>query len=543
MNHVKCECGHVNPFGTVLCENCGRALAAEGEGNSEKLHDMRYDGSARRSQTYNKTIVDKVWNFFSSVKVGVWLIVITLIASAIGTIFPQELYIPSNVTPEQFYKDEYGILGQLYYQLGFHRLYGSWWYMTLIASIGISLVICSLDRVIPLYRALKNQGVSRHESFLKRQRLFSESYVDNIEKNVEQVKKNLTARRYRIREENGNILAEKNRFSRWGPYVNHIGLIIFLIGAMLRFFPGMYVDEVLWLREGETKEIPGTNGEYYLKHHQFILETYQKEKEKDVFQEAIDRVGDGSVAKNFQSNVTLYKKQGDSLPGEEPKLKEVKDFSIRVNEPLKFDSYAVYQVNYKLNELNKMTFDLIDKKSGRSFGKVVIDLLNPEKKYDLGNGYAVEIASYLPDFYFDDEGNPATRSRVPNNPAFVFKMIAPDRPKGETSFVAIQQTIEPNENNKYKMKFSGIETKNLTGLVVRKDLTLWVLGVGGAIFMIGLIQGLYWQHRRIWLKADNGKIMLAGHTNKNWFGLKNELDIILRDTEIQKPVDQKQLKE
>lgn len=338
-------------------------------------------------------------------------------------------------------------------------------------------------------------------------------------------------------------MAEKNRFSRWGPYVNHIGLIIFLIGAMLRFFPGMYVDEVLWLREGETKEIPGTNGEYYLKHHQFILETYQKEKEKDVFQEAIDRVGDGSVAKNFQSNVTLYKKQGDSLPGEEPKLKEVKDFSIRVNEPLKFDSYAVYQVNYKLNELNKMTFDLIDKKSGKSFGKVVIDLLNPEKKYDLGNGYAVEIASYLPDFYFDDEGNPATRSRVPNNPAFVFKMIAPDRPKGETSFVAIQQTIEPNENNKYKMKFSGIETKNLTGLVVRKDLTLWVLGVGGAIFMIGLIQGLYWQHRRIWLKADNDKIMLAGHTNKNWFGLKNELDIILRDTEIQKPVDQKQLKE
>ena len=36
-----------------------------------KLVDMRYEGSARRSQTYNKTIVDKIWNFFSSVKVGV----------------------------------------------------------------------------------------------------------------------------------------------------------------------------------------------------------------------------------------------------------------------------------------------------------------------------------------------------------------------------------------------------------------------------------------------------------------------------------------
>lgn len=63
MKEVKCECGHINPIGTVLCESCGNPIAAQ-EKNSSKLLDMRYDGSARRSQTYNKTIVDKVWNFF-----------------------------------------------------------------------------------------------------------------------------------------------------------------------------------------------------------------------------------------------------------------------------------------------------------------------------------------------------------------------------------------------------------------------------------------------------------------------------------------------
>ena len=61
---------------------------------------------------------------------------------------------------------------KLYYELGFHNLYSSWWYLLLIASIGVSLVICSLDRVIPLYRALKRQKITRHEEFLKRQRLF-----------------------------------------------------------------------------------------------------------------------------------------------------------------------------------------------------------------------------------------------------------------------------------------------------------------------------------------------------------------------------------
>ncbi len=71
--------------------------------------------------------------------------------------FPQEMYITPGIAPAEYYKQEYGFLGQLYYQLGFNNLYGSWWYMILIASIGISLVICSLDRVIPLYKALKKQ--------------------------------------------------------------------------------------------------------------------------------------------------------------------------------------------------------------------------------------------------------------------------------------------------------------------------------------------------------------------------------------------------
>jgi cytochrome c biogenesis protein len=535
MEQVKCECGHVNPHGTVLCESCGKPIV---EDSTKKLLDMRYEGSSRRSQTYNKTIIDKIWNFFSSVKVGVWLIVITLLASAIGTIYPQEEYIPPTVTPAEYYEEQYGWTGKLYYELGFHNLYGSWWYMLLIASIGISLVICSLDRVVPLYRALKNQGVTRHETFLRRQRLFSASKVDNYEELLEKVKEKLTKHRYHIREENGNILAEKGRFSRWGPYVNHIGLIIFLIGAMLRFVPGMYVDEVLWIREGETKEIPGTDGKYFLKNEKFTFEVYEKDKEKEVFQQAIESAGNGMVAKKYQSDVVLYERVGPIVPGEEPKLKKVKDYKIRVNEPLKHDHYALYQVDFKMNELNKMSFNLTDKKTNKQFGLVTVDLLNPQSSYDLGNGYRVELLSYFPDFYFDENGNPATKSKIPNNPAFVFKMFTPDRPKGEVSFVAIRQTIEPLGDNKYKMAFAGIETKNVSALTVRRDFTLWVLGIGGAIFMIGLIQGMYWNHRRIWLQRINGEILFAAHTNKNWYGLKNEIKLIIDGTELTMPIDQ-----
>lgn len=532
LKEIKCECGHVNPIGTIFCEACGKPFESN---ENIKLLDMRYEGSARRSLTHTKTIVDKIWSFFSSVKVGVWLIVITLASSAIGTIFPQEMYITPGIEPAEYYKTEYGFLGQLYYQLGFNNLYGSWWYMILIASIGISLVICSLDRVIPLYKALKKQGVKRHPSFLKRQRVHGTGTPH--EGDLERVQINLKKRNYKVKVEDGNVLAEKGRFSRWGPYVNHIGLIIFLFGAMLRFLPSMYVDEALWLRDGETKEIPGTDGQYYLKNEKFIKEVYDKSKDKEVFDEAIDRVGDKMIAKNFQTNAVLYKAVGENIAGQKPKLEKVKEAEIRVNEPLKFDQFAVYQVDYKESEFKSMSFHLQNKENNQKLGPIKVDLANPTEKYDLGNGYSLELLSYFPDFYFDENGRPNTKTKLPNNPAFVFKMFTPETPDGEVSFVGIQQNIEPDGNNKYKMSFAGVEMQNATALTVRKDLTLWILGIGGFIFMVGVIQGMYWNHRRIWIQRVNDEWWVAGHTNKNWFGLKKDIERVLEGTAIPQPHD------
>ncbi|MED1596493.1 MULTISPECIES: cytochrome c biogenesis protein ResB [Bacillus] len=532
LEQIKCECGHVNPIGTIFCEACGKPFENK---EDTRLLDMRYEGSARRSLIHTRTIVDKVWSFFSSVKVGVWLIVITLLASAVGTIFPQEMYIPPGVTPSEYYEQEYGFLGQLYYQLGFNKLYSSWWYIILIASIGVSLVICSLDRVIPLYKALKKQGVKRHPSFLKRQRLYGTGSPK--EGDLEQIQANLKKKNYSVRVEGENILAEKGRFSRWGPYVNHIGLIIFLFGAMLRFLPSMYVDEALWLRDGETKEIPGTDGKYYLKNEKFIKEVYDKSKDDKVFNDAIERVGDKMIAKNYQTNAVLYKVVEENIAGQKPKLEKVKESKIKVNEPLKFDQFALYQLDFKENEFGSMSFSLQKKDNQKKWKPIKVNLENPKETYDLGDGYSIKLLSYFPDFYFDENGQPNTKTKIPNNPAFVFKMFTPETPEGEVSFVGIQQNIEPEGNNQYKMTFAGVEMRNATGLIVRKDLTLWILGIGGFIFMVGVIQGMYWNHRRIWIQRVKDEWWIAGHTNKNWFGLRKDIEKVLEGTTIPQPYD------
>src|SRR5699024_5005159 len=121
-----------------------------------------------------------------------------------------------------------------------------------------------------------------------------------------------------VRDENGHILAEKGRFSRWGPYVNHIGLIIILIAALLRTTPLMYLDEYIWLDEGEEKVIPGTDGKYYIENKQFVLETYDEDDER--FQEAIAQEG-RLIPKNFQTDVVVYKTDGNNITGTEDREK------------------------------------------------------------------------------------------------------------------------------------------------------------------------------------------------------------------------------
>ena len=520
MSKIKCQCGHENPFGTVLCEQCGCPQTEDAK--KSKLIDMRYEGSARRSQTYKRSIVDKIWNFFSSVKVGINIIIAVLVTSAIGTIFPQKLFVPATTETDilAYYEKHYGVAGTLYYKLGFYDMYNSWWFIILIGMLGTSIIIASIDRVIPLYKSLKKQRTKRHTSFLKKQRIYAEGIVVDSNSSFTKAEEKLKELRYNVKTEDSALLAEKGRFSRWGPYVNHTGLIIFLFAVLLRTLPGFYVDETVWLREGETRAIPGAPG-YYLKNNQFIIETYSKEEDA-TFGQAIDRVG--TIVKNYQSDVTLYKDAEGGLPGQSDQMEFVKDYSIIVNKPLSFDGFNIYQMDYRLGELKSMTFKLTEKETDKSFGEFTVDLLNPERLYDLNEGATVELKEFYPDYDGIEDGEPVTKSPIPNNPAFIFKMVTLSKPEGEISFVAIRQTLE-TEVNDYKVNFVSAETRDITGLVVREDKTLYILLLGGIIFMIGVAQGSYWNHRRIWIqKGEGNALLVAGHTNKNWFGLKKELD-------------------
>lgn len=531
---IVCECGFKNPEGTQLCLNCGRLI--NDDYDKKKTTDvMRYDGQAIRSKTKNRTLLDRVWNFFASIKTGVTLLVITVIAASIGTIFPQEYFIPMNINPEQYYYEHYGSLGLLYYKLGFHNLYSSWWFLILLGLVAFSIITSSIDRGLPLHKSLIKQRTKKHITFFKRQRLYM-STKDKVD--LDALGKSFNEKRYKVKRDGDNLLLEKGRLSRYGPYINHLGLIILLFGAMLRFLPGFYLDEMVYIKEGETKPVPGTDREYYMKNNDFIYEEYDQKSQSNTNPESIDP-SLNKIAKNYETKATLYKNSKQDVIGSDANLKEVKSDSIKVNHPLTYDNLQFYQSSFDNSLLKEMTFNL-KTKDGKELGEsFTVNLDNPKKEYKVGNDYTVKLRSYAPDYEKIENGVLATKTPNPNNPAFVFEVNKKGE-KPEFSFLRIKESQDISENNQYEVKFANATNQWATVLAVKKDLTLPILLTGFIIFLIGLAVGSYINHRRVWVSANDGEFNIAGHTNKNYYGFSKEINQVLDKHNIQHIVDTKE---
>ncbi|TNJ67409.1 cytochrome c biogenesis protein ResB [Paenibacillus hemerocallicola] len=533
--NTKCECGHQNHVGTVLCESCGKPLYDD---LGDAPLEMRYDGVARRSQKANPSVLDRVWNFFSSVKVAIYLILATLVGSILGSIYPQENTF-LNIDPAKYYKDTYGWTGDLYYKLGLSDTYGSWWFIGLLVCIGTSLVICSLDRVLPLYRALSKQQIRKHLNFILRQKIVYADTIPSIgsepakaEAWVEEAAAKLRKKGYRVHTDGAALLAEKHRFSRWGPYVNHIGLIIFLLAVLMRGLPGWQLDEYVGFLEGEPTKIPETH--YFLKNEQFNVEFYTEDEMTEKFRDKGQ-----TVAKLYETKAVLYECTADcDGTNGEPKLKELTRQSITVNHPLNYKGLLAYQFDYSQTpRLLSVKPLLKNKQTGQSYGPFTLKMKNPVDMYDAGP-YKLKLKDYFPDFSINDKGVPITVSNEPNAPAFVFTITGPGIPADGQAYLYFPREIDKEKYSQDKINgafgsewdisvnsMADVEIANFTSyLNIRRDTALPYIFAGAGLFLVGVVMGLYWQHRRIWIRFDEGnKMSLGAHTNKNWYGLRNEV--------------------
>src|SRR5690625_7502885 len=89
---------------------------------------------------------------------------------------------------------------------------------------------------------------------------------------------------------------------------------------------------------------------------------------------------------------------------------------------------------------------------------------------------------YYPDYIIED-GEPATETKYPRNPAFVFSVYPPDSDEGELSFLGIGQNIDPTGENEYVLNMNTMpETLYVSGMTVRRDYTLPLFFIGATSF-------------------------------------------------------------
>jgi len=428
-------------------------------------------------------LLDRTWDFFASVPVATLLLFIIAIVSVAGTLIEQEGQYQSYLPPAQFYPQRYGpVMGPLLMGVGLTHAYMSWWYLALLGMVVTSLVVCSLQRFVPLYKAVQHPPVGPVPGFLRHLK-WRLSFAPTDENPLEPATNALKAMGYKVTAEGDRILAEKGRWNRWGPYVLHTGLILIALGALARAIPGFYSDTTLWVRDGEVARVPGAD--WFVKSEKFTAEFYPDGRPK------------------------LYSTDAVVIDGG----KEVKRQTIKMNEPLAYRGIELYQSSYNqsLGSIDVLMQEKVGENDLKDLGKFTVDLAQPAKEYKVG-AVTLTPTEYFPDFAMDELGKPSTKSGDPNNPAIQFKATGYDKPLW---FFAAYPEMQFDPKAPYTFKIAAMSQRSSTGLKVKKDVGLNIIWVGLFVIVLGTSLTFYLSHRRIWGMVDGKKVLLAGQCNRD----------------------------
>jgi cytochrome c biogenesis protein len=86
-------------------------------------------------------LFDEIWNFFSSVKLTVVLLLSLAVTSIIGTLIPQ------NEDPASYYQAFGDFWYRIFHVLDIFDMYHAWWFQLLLLLLTLNVVVCSIDRL------------------------------------------------------------------------------------------------------------------------------------------------------------------------------------------------------------------------------------------------------------------------------------------------------------------------------------------------------------------------------------------------------------
>ena len=453
-----------------------------------------------------KGVFSILYDFFRSLKLTIFLLILLAILSIIGTLIAQ------NAAPEDYVR-RYG--ASLYDVLDFFSLfdmYHSWWFTGILLLLVINLIACSLQRFPgvwnQIFRGAGSQGLE--DSMLKTLPYVEKIRLSNPAKvNIEELAGNSLKRTFNQQERietdsTITFFAEKGRFSRLGVYIAHLSLLIILVGGIIGSLFGFkgFVN----ILEGETVDhffVRGKNTNlsralpFSVRCDDFNVSFYDLKDRRD----------------------ERYVKEYTSLLSVIENGKEVLKRTVEVNHPLHYKGLAFYQSSY--GALQRITLG-IQKKNKKE--KTLLEAEEGETIEVREMNAFLRILAYAPQVHTMGEGVQVALLR-PNQQPRVFWVV-----KGLAQ-------VEPQTGEEFAISFEGKTTREYTGLQVTRDPGVWVVWIGCGLMIFGFIVSFFFSHQKVWVrvsKGGGGEIVLAGSTNKNRVAFEKtfqQLAIELRSTE------------
>src|SRR3954463_5154848 len=170
-------------------------------------------------------IIEIVWRFFCSLRLTLANLLLLFLGMIAGTFVN-----PQNETLANI---ERGLAGhawtlRAYRWFELYDLFHSWWFTTLLLSLTLNLIACSLERLPRIWflgrypqRRLDHVVGLRFKVPLTSNRLTLDDVAETLQR-----------RRYRVVVEDGFLFAERGRYARFGVWVVHLSLLLILGGGV-----------------------------------------------------------------------------------------------------------------------------------------------------------------------------------------------------------------------------------------------------------------------------------------------------------------------
>lgn len=506
----------------------------------------------------NKTIIDKVWDLFSSVKLAIVIFSLIALTSMVGTILEQGAEPEKNV---QILVKMLGIdheaahsILNILDSLGFTNMYHSWWFITLLLFFASNLIICSIDRLPRIIKIVREPihplplELFEKMSIQKALSLKDKGYgMKDIASDA--LKKIGFRPSESLKDKEVQLYAEKGNFTRLGVYITHLSILLILTGAVIGLFFGF--NAYLNLPEGASYSVVFSNLGFM---------TREEEKEREMIINSIE-ANSGDIAKTAisfgideKSLKTRMSKYGIHPLGfvihcdnfevdfyaqsDMPKSyiswltvlkdgQEIMKKAISVNDPLKYEGITFYQSSFGTvpNGLGNGIF-VFRVSSGD--GKTVEMNLRVNDTFVIpGTLIEGHIINFSPALAVDQSGKAFTYDEKMTNPAVYIEFSESGNPKyaGWILKRHPQSWSLPNGNRVEFLDYWGIE---YTGLQVRKDPGVFIVYLGCIVMAIGLFITFFMSHRRIWvnISEEKGKVIIkiGASANKNKAAFEKKIE-------------------